>query len=206
MTDRQLVANVMRTPDGTILQSFHVHDYQEHVDANGKLYMVDGGISYIRRSWYEEGNGEDLSVYADDPHVKIREWFNWGTYGKEGKGPLKWVKLKNLSTNHIQRIVDEGYARSYIRKIFDDELAIRKNKPLAIIVNYKEFATIYYSENLEVVKGFCIQHEGRPDLLNQWVTSSNIVSKISDNTYETMNSIYNVIEPEEVKNENTSAS
>ena len=54
MSERKLLANVMRTPDGTVLQSNHVHDYVEHTDANGKLYMVDGGVQYIRRTWHDE--------------------------------------------------------------------------------------------------------------------------------------------------------
>jgi hypothetical protein len=204
MTDRQLVANVMRTPDGTILQSYHVHDYKEHEDANGKVYVIDGGTAYTRRSWYQEGNGEDLSVYSDDPHSKIREWFRWGTYGKDGKGPLSWVKLKNIETAHIKAILDEGYARAYIRKMFEDELALRNNKPLGIIVKLHEEETISYHGIVDQLRGFCIQHEARPDLVNSWMTSSAIVSKVCDNTYETLNTIYNLISPDEVKVNDTS--
>jgi hypothetical protein len=205
MTERQLVANVLRTPDGTILQSYHVHDYKEHEDANGKMYMVDGGINYMRRTWYEEGNGEDLSVYTDDPHTKIREWFRWGTYGKEGKGPLKWVAVKNLETAHIKAILDEGYARAYIKKIFEDEFELRKGKPLGLIIKLEDNPLVCYDTLHNQLRGFCIQHESRKDLINRWMTSSVVLNKVGDNTYETYNTIYNVLELEEVKNENTSA-
>jgi len=201
MNERKLLANVLRTPDGTVLQSCHVHDYAEHVDANGRLYMVDGGVQYIRRTWYEEGNGEDLSVYTDDPHSKIRDWFRWGTYGKDGKGPLTWKKLKFLSTDHIQKILDEGYARAHLTKVFQDELIFRKGKPLAIIVNGlggELYKASHDSFNYHL-RGICISHEGRPDLVNQWILSSCIVDKLSDNTYETLNTVYNVISLEEAE-------
>lgn len=199
MTERQLIANVMRTPDGTILQSNHVHDYVEYVDANGKTYMVDGGVSYIRRSWYEENNGEDLSVYTDDPHEKIRDWFRWGTYGKEGKGPLVWAKLKHLSTNHIEKILEACYVRNHLEKLFRDELAFRKGKPLAILVAREENIVVSYNNVDHQLHGFCIGHEGRPDLVNQWVTTSAVVSILSESTYETLNTVYDLISQEELK-------
>lgn len=199
MNERKLLANVMRTPDGTILQSCHIHDYVEHTDANGKTYMVDGGVQYIRRSWYEEGNGEDLSVYTDDPQSKIREWFRWGTYGKEGKGPLRWAKLKHMETGHIKKILEEGYARDHLNKVFQDELVFRKGKPLAVmVVTEKSFEACYDSMHLQL-KGFCINHEARPDLVNQWITTSPLANQLSDFTYETLNTIYNLISQEEVE-------
>jgi hypothetical protein len=206
MTERKLVANVMRTPDGTILQSYHVHDYVEHLDANGKVYMVDGGISYTRRSWYQDGNGEDLSVYSDDPHTKIREWFRWGTYGKEGKGPLKWVAIKNLETAHIKAILDEGYARTYIKKIFEDEIELRKGKPLGLLVKTDDSFISCYDGVHDQLHGFCIQHEARKDLVNRYTISSAILEKLGDNTYETQNTIYNILDVKgvEVKDAPTS--
>jgi len=201
MNERKLLANVMRTPDGTVLQSCHVHDYVEHMDANGRLYMIDGGVQYIRRTWYEDDNGEDLSVFTDDPHSKIRDWFRWGTYGKDGKGPLTWKKLKFLSTDHIQKILDEGYARAHLTKVFQDELAFRKGKPLAILVNGigGEFYKASHDSFNYHLRGICASHEGRPDLVNQWILSSAIVEQLSDNTYETLNTIYNVISLEEAE-------
>ena len=39
----KILSNKMRTPDGTILESKHRHDYVTHTDANGKEYMLDSG-------------------------------------------------------------------------------------------------------------------------------------------------------------------
>ena len=60
----------MRTPDGTILESIHRHDYVTHTDANGKEYMLDGGCDYVRCS--ANGDEEMLTVTSDDSHGVIK--------------------------------------------------------------------------------------------------------------------------------------
>ena len=50
MMNEKYLANRIRTPDGTILESMHRHDYVTYIDANGKEYMVDGGLDYLRRN------------------------------------------------------------------------------------------------------------------------------------------------------------
>ena len=72
---KRLVSNKLRTPDGTILQSFHRHDYVTHIDANGEKYMVDGGLSYPRRNTYKIPF-EELSVYNTDLFELVREEFH----------------------------------------------------------------------------------------------------------------------------------
>ena len=67
----QLVANRIRTPDGTLLQSYNRHDYKTHIDANGEVYMVDGGLDYSKRS-LNKAPPEDLSVYVGDDHLHRR--------------------------------------------------------------------------------------------------------------------------------------
>ena len=94
-----LIANKIQTPDGTVLHSKHRHDYVEHRDKNGKLYMLDGGMSYVRRS----ANGDELDISVDDqqPHEVIREEMLWGSYGKSGEDELRYIKLKDMCIDHI---------------------------------------------------------------------------------------------------------
>ena len=122
LSEEKIVANRIRTPDGTILESKHRHDYVTYTDANGKEYMVDGGTDYLRRIVHDDAPYEELSVYADAPHAVIREVFKWGTRGKDGKQPLKFVVLKDMTTDHIEAILETQNLPGYMRKIFLDEL------------------------------------------------------------------------------------
>ena len=103
---RKLIKNSIRTPDGTVLTSRHVHEYKCYKDKNGEIYMNDGGTSYIRRS-INEVPYEDLSVYSDDPFEIVRNSVVWGTYGKNGNEPLKYKTISELSSSHINNILLE---------------------------------------------------------------------------------------------------
>ena len=123
---QQLVANKIRTPDGTILQSFHRHDYKTYVDQNGETYMVDGGLDYLRRN-VTKVPYQELSVTLSDPFEVIRETFHWGTRGKDGQQPLAWKALKDLDDDHIEAILDtQHHISEWLRNLFELELEFRK--------------------------------------------------------------------------------
>jgi len=121
-----LMRNAIRTPDGTILESWHVHQYVTHVDAiDGLEYMVDGGLEYIRRS----SHGEDLSVHYSDGHQAVREAFKWGTYGKSGRKSLKRVLIKDMDTEHLQALLDGTWSlHKRVRLSFLNELEWRNEE------------------------------------------------------------------------------
>lgn len=120
----QMVASIMITPDGTKIQSFHRHDYKTHTDENGKEYMIDGGLSYIRSSM--NGDEKYVTVTVDDPFDLIREHFHWGTRGKDGTAPLTWKALMSLDTDHIEAILEtQQHIPTYLRNIFQRELDFR---------------------------------------------------------------------------------
>jgi hypothetical protein len=120
------VANRIRTPDGTILESMHRHDYVTYIDANGKEYMVDGGLDYLRRNIHDDAPYTELSILSSDEHSVIREVFKWGTYGIDGKQKLKYVILKDMSWDHIEAILEtQTQLREHIRQVFVNELDYR---------------------------------------------------------------------------------
>lgn len=98
-----VVANRWRTPDGTILESLHQHDYVSHTDKiTGEYYFVDGGISYVRTS-INKVPMTNCCVYSTDPIAGVRKYFKRGTFDANKK--RIWVLLKNLSDKHIQNIL-----------------------------------------------------------------------------------------------------
>lgn len=126
MTNRVLLRNAMKTPDGTVIESTHRHDYVVHEDENGQFYMVDGGLSYLRRS-LNEPPAQDLSIYSiPGDHEFNRQHFRWGTYGKDGDQPLRRVILADMSTNHIEAILEtQEHIQASTRKFFEEELKYR---------------------------------------------------------------------------------
>ena len=121
-----LVYNAIRTPDGTILESFHTHDFKTYVDKNGKEYMVDGGRDYVRRNVHDEAPYEELSVYTTDGHDKVREVLKWGTYGINGDQPLTYIALKDMNTGHIQACLDTvPHIHLVWKQAFEEELKLR---------------------------------------------------------------------------------
>lgn len=121
-----LVYNAIRTPDGTVLESTHRHDYKAYLDKNGKEYMVDGGLEYIRRNVHADAPYEELSVYTTDGHDRVREVVKWGTYGINGDQPLTRILLKDMSTEHIQACLDNvPTMHPAYKESFKEELKLR---------------------------------------------------------------------------------
>ena len=118
----KLLYNALRTPDGTVLNSRSRHDYNTYEDTNGKTYMIDGGLDYVRCSAH--GDEEHLCVWSDDSHDVIREHVEWGTYGKDGDQALKYVKIKDMTTDHLEACVRTQKA-SIMFDVFVTELDYR---------------------------------------------------------------------------------
>jgi hypothetical protein len=119
-----LLCNAIQTPDGTILESHHRHDFVKYTDKNGKDYFIDGGLAYCKRSC----NGDEVFVgcYSDSPFEEIREKFKWGTRGKYGNEPLKYIPLKDVTSEHIRAILQTQYhVTNEIVQIFEKELEYR---------------------------------------------------------------------------------
>jgi hypothetical protein len=99
-----------------------------YIDANGKEYMVDGGLDYLRRNIHDDAPYEELSLYCNSDHALIREAFRWGTRGIDGKQPLSWLILKDMTTDHIEAIIEtQTHLRDHIRQVFVNELNFRGN-------------------------------------------------------------------------------
>ena len=61
----------------------------------------------------------------------VRDWMKWGTYGKEGDQPLKYVILKDMSDEHIKAILrtQPHIKGHFYEKQFNKELKRREKNP-----------------------------------------------------------------------------
>jgi hypothetical protein len=126
-----IVLNSIRTPDGTVLVSRDRHDFVTHEDAvTGKTYGVDGGNEYLRR--IGDNDYTELSVTSRDPFEVQREAFEWGTYGKEGTEPLRWVKLKDLTYQHLTVLIEKRLGSQKSQSLFKMEVEHRKTNGITV--------------------------------------------------------------------------
>jgi hypothetical protein len=119
----RLIRNALQTPDGTILESTHRHDYKEYTDANGKTYMVDGGLEYSRRTVHDDQI--NLCEYDDAPHERQRNILKWGTYGIDGDLPLQYKSIAEMETGHLESVIGLGGVSPVRRDCMKEELRRR---------------------------------------------------------------------------------
>lgn len=126
---KNILANKIQTPDGTILTSHHTHDYVVYTDKNGLEYMVDGGLDYLRRNVHEEAPYKELSVYDDDQFELIRKHFCRGGRGKDGKQPLTFVPLCEMSdmwlVSCVEYVEEKGIGYNKYVKFYRKEIEYR---------------------------------------------------------------------------------
>ena len=123
----QILRNALRTPDGTMLESKHTHDFVMHRDrVTDDDIGIDGGHAYFRRIG-SLAFCADLSVTTKDDFELVRAAFTWGTYGKDGKQPRTEVKLQDMPTEHIQAILStqQHIKGSVLEQLFEQELLYR---------------------------------------------------------------------------------
>lgn len=124
---RKLIRNAICTPDGTVLESTHRHDFKTYTDkVSGKEYMVDGGLDYVRRYLHEDQ--VDLCLYDDEPHEIQRKILKWGTRGPNGDKPVEYKQIKDLDTDHIEAILRDcsKYMSEVHKNCMKEELETRK--------------------------------------------------------------------------------
>lgn len=90
----------------TFLVSSYTHDYKSMELPNGNFVAVDGGNSYIRRSYGEYLKGyEEWNLDSKDDFQEIIDRILWGTLATEGTNSFNFVLLKSLSMEHLRAIL-----------------------------------------------------------------------------------------------------
>ncbi len=133
--EKGIILNRIQTPDGTILTSYHRHDYKSYTDKNGKEYMVDGGTDYLRRIINEEAPHKELSVYANEPFEKIRKFYH---RGGTITGELIWTPMYKMSNNWLKNCIlyniERGSEKDCVpNKMYQKELDYRKDNNILLV-------------------------------------------------------------------------
>ena len=108
------------------IQSLFRHDFK--MCSCGKTFVDGGVLGYYARIGGD--NFKDTSVCCNKNDIAcIREHVTWGTYGKSGKEKLKRVLIKDLTSEHIEAILETQLGLSEVLKsIFEMELEYRAKK------------------------------------------------------------------------------
>lgn len=130
--DGRILGSLLITPDGTVLVSHHVHDYVVHEDANGKTYMLDGGLDYIRSTVHADQRV--VTIVDHDAFEDIRLVFCRGGRGKDGRQPLKWVPICDMSDNWLSACIDYCYDNNVTKyvDIYEEEQRYRKENGIIV--------------------------------------------------------------------------
>lgn len=123
------ILNRIKTPDGTTLTSYHVHDYKTHVQEDGKMYGVSGGTFDLKRSGSLDY--DELSIRDDEDFDIIRENLHWGiNTTKEGEllPETKWTPICNLNTDHLETLINGRWGDEWMREFLKQELEYRSQK------------------------------------------------------------------------------
>ena len=91
---------------GEVLTSYNRHDYKTCGCTNET--MVDGGTDYQRYG----GLNLDLvdtssTIYLSDDHAMNRSAAHWGNRGKDGRSPLSYKSIADMSNIHIDNIIKD---------------------------------------------------------------------------------------------------
>lgn len=123
----------LKTPDGTILHSSHRHDYVTHLDKNGKIYMLDGSLDYVRCSGHPDE--ELISVYSDEPFEKVRQYcyrLGYGKVGAEDYGIFRTTFLNKMTDGHLEALMAYCKEDNPYLPLYKQEIEYRKQYNIKI--------------------------------------------------------------------------
>ena len=132
LDNKQILVNMIKCPDSTILESRSTHDYQTHTQEDGQEFMVDGGLEYLRRSGegYEELSMTMEAVDDYEDYCTLRERFTWGNNYNKDMNRLPetiYVKLKDITEGHLDALIEytETRGRREVNQLFWEEKHFR---------------------------------------------------------------------------------
>lgn len=132
--EKQIILNRVQCKScGEVLTSYHRHDYKTCGCWNET--MVDGGTDYQRYGGKDlDLVDTSLTVYLSDDHEMNRVSAHWGNRGKDGKSPLSYKSVSQMSDNHLNNIIKDmsGKIAPWMEDIILREIVDRITKDITI--------------------------------------------------------------------------
>jgi hypothetical protein len=105
-SDPYIVLNSSKcTICGTVLKSLYRHDYVSCKCVGDSFIAIDGGNAY-KRIIGSLKHCEKLDVFSNQHHGIIRESLHRSGYGKDGKQPLTWTVMKDMSDKYLDNLIE----------------------------------------------------------------------------------------------------
>lgn len=101
--DKILFNSVICLNCGEQLISRHTHDYKTCTCENET--MVDGGLDYVRFGGKDLNLAQSFVLNDSEPFETLRRYIERGSRGKDGKQPLKYVKLKDIDDEYLDSLI-----------------------------------------------------------------------------------------------------
>ena len=132
--EKQIILNRVQCREcGEVLTSYNRHDYKTCGCTNET--MVDGGTDYQRYG----GLNLDLvdtssTIYLSDDHAMNRSAAHWGNRGKDGRSPLSYKSIADMSNTHIDNIIKDmgGKIIPWMEEIMKKEIEYRITNNITI--------------------------------------------------------------------------
>jgi hypothetical protein len=95
------------------------------------MASIDGGTTYLRYGALDLKLIKLFVVYADEPFEKVRLYATRGSRGKNGKEPLTWLTLAEMTDEHLKSVLAYGGDEWHL-KLIDKELQYRHENNISI--------------------------------------------------------------------------
>jgi hypothetical protein len=132
--EKQIILNRVKCREcGEVITSYHRHDYKTCGCENET--MVDGGTEYQRCGGKDlDLVDTSLTIYLSDDHEINRVAAHWGNRGKDGRSPLSYKSIADMSNAHIINILldMEGRIAPWMEDIMKTERMYRITNNITI--------------------------------------------------------------------------
>lgn len=113
------------------LTSEHRHDYKTCDCPNHT--MIDGGLDYVRYGGVNMDLVKIETEFLSGDFMERRKTITWGSYGREGNQPLRYIPVCEMTNDHLEAVLDNCRPMHYIQECMKQELQYRNDNNIYIV-------------------------------------------------------------------------